>query len=432
MKKFFILLKKEIFELLTPQMLLPFIFMMLAFIFIGKVVGKEMEEKIIETKISVLDLDTTNTSKFIVSSLKGYGFTINEYKNETKDVALSIYKENNEKLLIIIPKGFEEGLLTSNQLKIDFYSNIQSLSLTANQDIQTCINSLNVINELLSKKLINEEISDINADILKNPIILNEYVIVANKQANINSSLVLNFIMSQTTFIPIVLFLVISLASQLVASAIATEKENKTLETLLSTPINRKAIVASKLLGAGIVSLLMASMYLIGMKYYTSGFTGQNVQSAIDSGIEPLLKELGLTFEFRDYLFLGISLFSGILAALSLAFILGSFAQDTKSAQGVIAPIMVMLLIPYLLSMFVDINSLSPILRIAIYAIPFTHTFISAPNILLGNYSPVILGNLYLWIIFLICVYTASKLFTTEKILTVNLKFGKKSKIVNK
>ena len=51
-----------------------------------------------------------------------------------------------------------------------------------------------------------------------------------------------------TIYIPIVLFVAVIFASQMIATAIATEKENKTLETLLSYPVTRTSIVTSKML----------------------------------------------------------------------------------------------------------------------------------------------------------------------------------------
>jgi len=54
----------------------------------------------------------------------------------------------------------------------------------------------------------------------------------------------------------------------MVAVAVATEKENKTLETLLSMPIKRSYIASSKMIAGGIVSLLMALIYIVGFNFY--------------------------------------------------------------------------------------------------------------------------------------------------------------------
>ena len=51
-------------------------------------------------------------------------------------------------------------------------------------------------------------------------------------------------------FIPIILMMIIIYSSQMVISAIAMEKQNKTLETLLTVPIPRTSIVTAKMLAA--------------------------------------------------------------------------------------------------------------------------------------------------------------------------------------
>ncbi|GAG77245.1 unnamed protein product, partial [marine sediment metagenome] len=96
-------------------------------------------------------------------------------------------------------------------------------------------------------------------------IIPTHNVILNGASAQVSPSTVVNFVTSQVAFIPIILFIVITLAAQLVATAMAAEKENKTLETLLASPISRKSIVAAKLMGAGLISLLIAATYMFGM-----------------------------------------------------------------------------------------------------------------------------------------------------------------------
>jgi len=87
---------------------------------------------------------------------------------------------------------------------------------------------------------------------------------------------------------------------------------------------------------------------------------------------------------------------------------------------------MVIILIPYLLTSFLDISSLPIVYKYLIYAIPFSHTFLAAPNLIMGNYSFVIWGIIYQFIIFIIFVYIAAKIFSTDRIFTLRLNFGRK------
>lgn len=426
MRKFFVLLKKEIKELLTPQMLIPFIAIILVFMFVGKVIGKENEKQIKQNNIAVIDLDNSQTSTSIIDSLGQVGFSVTKYDMSVEST-LSELKLTKNNVLVVIPTNFENGIKNGNVQQVDVYTILRNFTFMGSKDSQNAGEVVVLINENLSNYLIAQNVAT-GADLsfLKSPVKPNPYVIVGEKEANADPAQVLNFVSSQTTFIPIVLFLVITLASQLVAVGIATEKENKTLETLLSTPVSRKAIVAAKLVAAGIVSLLTATAYLFGMQSYMKGMTGNSVSLNADSDLHQVLEKLDLTFSTSDYVLLGLCLFAGILAALSIAFILGSFAEDSKGAQTVTSPLMIMLLLPYFLTLMVDVSSLSPALKIFINAIPFTHTFLAAPNILLRNYTGVFAGIGYLAIIIIAGIYLASRLFSSEKILTMKLRLGKR------
>ncbi|MGN0576177.1 MAG: ABC transporter permease, partial [Ruminococcus sp.] len=83
---------------------------------------------------------------------------------------------------------------------------------------------------------------------------------------------------------------------------------------------------------------------------------------------------------------------------------------------------------PYLISMLTDINSLPVAARIAVYAIPFTHTFSSIPNLMFGNDMLFFCGIIYQTIVFLVCMFFALRLFKSDKIFTISLNFGQKAK----
>lgn len=426
MRKFLILVQKEISELLTLQMLIPFVVMMIVFTFIGEIIGEEREKQMESMEIAVMDQDQSSLTDSVIKLLEESNFTVIESQSDSVAELLDTLKSGDVSMLLVFPEGFEQGILNAELQQVKVYSILRSFTLTSNIGSGNLEQIMTVVRENLSTQLIQDQLKDVDPAFLKRPVSSDNYVILGDKQSNVNPATVVGFISSQTAIIPIILFLVITVASQLVATAIAAEKENKTLEILLSSPINRKAIVAAKLLGAGIISLLMAVVYLFGMQSYMGGLMGDSLTQGADSEIASSISELGLEFTTSGYLLLGSSLFLGILAALSFTFILGSFARDTRTAQSVIAPVMVSLLIPYLLTMLMDISSLSPVLRFLIYAIPFTHTFVAAPNILMDKYILVVYGNLYLLVVVIVGIYLASKLFSSEKILTMRLSFGKK------
>lgn len=427
MKKFLVLLKKEIKELLTPQMLAPLLIAVLIFFGIGKVVGKEAAKTQASQPIEILDLDNSATSRDVLKMFENANFTVTVSLNGDIQNIINTAKQKSEKNVLVIPSGFEAGVNNLTPQKIKVYTIMENFSLTNSINQGALGSALALVNNTLSNRLIISRNPTINPVTIKQPITTDDFVIVGNKQANVSPTAVSSFISSQVTFIPIILFIVIVLASQLIAVSISSEKENKTLETLLSSPINRQYIVAAKLLAAGIVSLISAVIYLLGMRSYMNNLTSSfSTQTATSEAAKAAIAQLGLNFSVGNYLLLGLALFFGILSALSVAIVLGVFAEDTKGAQGVITPLMLLILVPYFLTLFLDISSLSPAIRFIVYIIPFTHTFLAATNILLGHYLAVWLGILYLAVFFLVFVYIASRIFSSDKIFTLKLNFRMK------
>lgn len=428
MNKFWILLRKEIKELMTVEMLLPLVIVMVLFMFVGKTISKEQDKnKSVKQNIVLIDQDQTATSK-IVKDAVGQTLAIEEVNNITTDQALERAKKDNKTLLLIIPEGFEKSVANLEPKQIEVYSIIKNFSFMGSQNYQVITASLAAINEAISNQLI-EQNTTLDPAKLKNPMQTKDFVVIGNKQANTNPIAVLTYITNQTTFIPIILFMVIILAAQMIATAIASEKENKTLETLLTAPIKRTYIVVSKMAAAGIVALLSSGIYLIGFRSYVNGVSGGQLNTT--SNIADAAGQLGLSFSPMNYVLLGLALFFGILAALSISLILGAFAQDVKSVAGLTSPLMILVAIPYFLTLFVDINSLSPGLRYLVYAIPFTHSFLAAPNLLLGNYMPIVWGVLYQFAFFSLFVFIATKIFSSDKIMTMKLNFSKKKSVLN-
>jgi ABC-2 type transport system permease protein len=91
-----------------------------------------------------------------------------------------------------------------------------------------------------------------------------------------------------------------------------------------------------------------------------------------------------------------------------------------------IMPLMFMVMIPYFVSLFADFNTMSLPLKVFILLIPFTHPFLVSQNLYLGNYTMIAAGLGYMLLIFVVLVVFAARVFSTDKILTMKLRFGKK------
>jgi len=423
MNKFVNLLKKEIKEMITFQLIVSLLFTTGLFYFIGVIAKSEIEKVAAERDVYIVDLDGSQESKVLIENLSYAGFKTNLLEEKDKSAALEYASGNNLDLLIVIPEGFSEAASQFEFKNIEAYTYIRSFSISSSASTALVEGVISEINRYISNSFLKEKFPDIDPDNLKNPIKSTDFVIVRDKMAAGSAAEVSSIVYSQSIFVPIILMMIILYSSQMVLSAIALEKQNKTLETLLTVPISRNYIVIVKMAASGLIGLISAGVYMLGFRYYMSGLMG-NMPSSGQAN--ELIQQLGLQFTPNDFVLLGISLFLAILCALGLAIILGVMVDDLKSAQTMILPLMFLIMIPYFISMFSDINSLSLPVKALVLLIPFSHPFLASQNILLGNYNIVFNGIIYMLAVFIILILIAGRIFSTDRVLTVKLRFGRK------
>jgi ABC-2 type transport system permease protein len=186
------------------------------------------------------------------------------------------------------------------------------------------------------------------------------------------------------------------------------EKENKTLETLLTMPVRRSHIVVGKMIGSALVGMIMAAIYMIGFSRYMGSFQSSDIN----------LADFDLTLGMQDYLLVGVSLFTALLAGLSLCIVLGTFAKNYRSAQALIFPITAVALISAFIVMFKDFDTIPAVLRIIVFAIPFTHPMMAMRSLMLDNYALVVGGIAYTAIFTVVMVVVAVRIFNSDRLLT--------------
>ncbi len=433
MRRFAVLLRKELRELVTLQMFLPFIIVIVLFVSIGQVVSDIGGEQAKTFPVAVTGLGSDPYSSVVYTALEQSGFepviVQSEPTPESVDTLLDQAKAN---VLVAVPAGFAEGLAAGEPQEIATWTRVKHFSFIGNAEVTALAGAASIINSAVGSAVAAEAAPSVSPQVLQQPIAFTEHVILGDKSAQTPASAVMAFVSQQTTFIPIVLFVAVIFASQMIATAVATEKENKTLETLLSYPVSRTGIVTSKMVAAGLVSLVAGGAYMLGINRFTAGVTeGLVGDSAVDraaTASEAAMQQLGLTFGASDYAMLGLTLFAGILVALAISIILGAFAENVKSVQALLTPLMVLMFVPYFLTMFLDLSALPDAARIAVLAIPFTYLFIAGPNLFLGNYGIVWFGIGYQLVWFAVFVTIAARVFSSDRILTMKLSMGRKKK----
>ena len=437
--KFINLLKKELSELINAQMIFTLVIMLGIFLLMGnfmQTATSEIVEEANSKTLSICNMDDSDFTAEMIESFKSEKTTVKEISVKNDDYASAFENDTKLKGYVIIPQGFGETLLKGEKPELLSVSKIKSVTVMSSVSDST-EKTLSAIYSYVSQKLADQQgISKEQLKTINSPLKITEHTVIADKSAEISSSTITGKIMLQNMLPPIIIMLLIMLTSQSLISSISNEKIDKTLETLLSAPVSRISVITAKMLAAAIVAMLNAGVMMIGFTSYTKGMTETvasevgGVEEAVTSVLSTsdAFRQLGINLSAVDYLFIGIQLFITIMICLAISIILGALVNDSKSAQTMLLPIIVMVMIPWIITLFTDVNSLPTVPKLIINAIPFTHTFSAIPNLMFGNTTAFWLGAAYQLVIFIIVMFFALKLFTSDKILTISLNLGQKSR----
>jgi len=418
---------KEVKELIRdPKILLGMIIVpLIMFPLMGFAVQTSMKtaEKGIKTiSIAVIDLDEGVIAEKLKSFLTALNVTIVDVTDLNFTEAVNYVQQSDLTGLLVIPSGFSDNVTNGLKAELDVYTVFKGKGIVESVGSST----LSLLLENFEKNVViqnlREKIPGEDPKTVLDPIMMRERSIFKGRSVDIPPSVLFGLMMSQSMGMPIGMMMLLIFAMQLAATSVASEKEEKTLETLLTLPINRFTILVGKLTGSIIVAIVGAVAYIIGFSYYMTSFMGV---IPAEAGVD--LAAIGLTPTPVSYILLGASLFVSLLSALALAVSLSVFAEDVRGAQALVGPLSMLLIFPMIFMMFTDIYSLPLPLMIVLLAIPFTHPMLASKVVFTGDYFMAIIGIIYVSIFTVVILYIAARLFGTEKILTAKLKLRKLS-----
>jgi len=398
---------KEVKELIRdPKILLGIILVpALMFPIMGLAVQtsiKTTEENIRNISVVVMDLDKGNITNSFKEFLINRSITIDEINTTNFDEASKYTQESNATALIVIPLGFSYNVTNHLQAELEIYGVFRGGGIT----------------ESTASSVVGALVESFKRSLAPDPFFAYQRSIVKGKPVPIDPSALSRAMILQSIGMPVGIMMLLIFAMQLAATSVASEKEEKTLETLLTLPVNRFTVLIGKLTGSIIVAVVGAVAYILGSIYYMGSYSGiMPAETNVD------LAAIGLAPTPISYLLLGASLFMALLSALALAILISIFAEDVRGAQALVGPLSMLLIFPMIFTMFTDIYALPFPLIIVLLAIPFTHPMLAARAAFTGDYLTAIVGIVYVSIFTLVVLYMAARLFSTEKILTARLKF---------
>ncbi len=420
LKGFTTILIKELKELMRdPKILIGMIVLpLIMFPVLGLVMGFAVQTAQTEAQratLLVIDNDNGNWSQAFVGYLNNT-MNVKAVNNVAPQsvVDQGLLAKYNSSTFLVIPAGFSDNLTRHN---------------AGEWNVTGVINTYGVFNggggifSGISSTTVTAVLNGFNRAVAPDVVSVSESSVIKGTITNgVSVSVLSSLLLTQSIALPITIMVMLTYAMQIAATSVAMEKEEKTLETLLTTPVDRFAILMGKVSSTIIVAGVAAITVLIGYNYMLGSLT---VGIASNSGGSVDLVALGLVPSIGGYVLLGISLFFTLLSALALAVVMSAFSENVRGAQALVGYIYPLIFLPAMALIYLDVNSLPLSIKAIFYAIPYSHPILAAKAVVTGDYGTVVFGIVYVAIFTIAIMYIASRLFATEKILTAKLRYGK-------
>ena len=389
------IIRKEVRELLTPGSVISVLVMVVLFAGLGGLIGGEVD--------SAAELPTFG---FVVDEDGDYYDDWNPYDvlcNETNygaeadskiilmdsaygddEAILAEMREKGITSVLALPDAdsFRESMTNGTQVTMKQYYLYEPTGLFGTVSSSVLSSVVSILNTSLSQEIMSSAGTGLDYDFVTNPIVsgTNDVSTIVDGEVHtgITPSDISNEITSQTLMIPIVIMIIIMMVGSIVISSMGSEKENKTLETLLTMPIKRTI----------------------------AGSSSVN------------LEDLGMSLDILDWFLIMVSMFLAIVCALGICMILGAFAKNYKSAQTMTMPLSILAMIPMFIIMFTGWYGSGGVLQAITFAIPFSHPMMAMQALMYGDMTLVLGGIAYMAVFALVSILITVRLYNSDILIT--------------
>lgn len=421
------IIKKEVRELLTPGSVISVLFMVVLFAGLGGLIGGEVDSAaelptfglIAEDGDYYEDWNPTDVLKSAYGE-DSYKIVMMDSTCDSSDADIvAEMQERGITSVIALPSiaSFNQSITDQTQISVRQYYLYEPTGLFGSVSSTVMSSVVTILSNSLSQKLISDTGSEINYEFLMSPIGTagEDISTIVDGQAHsgITPYDISNEITSQTLMIPIVIMIIIMMVGSIVISSMGSEKENKTLETLLTMPVKRTSIVSGKIVAAAIVGLVYGLAYMVGMSIYMGSMTGSITGSSSVS-----LEDLGMALGAADWVLVMVSMFLAIVCALGICMILGAFAKNYKSAQTMTMPLSILAMIPMFIIMFTGWYGAGGAIQFITFIIPFSHPMMAMQALMYGDMTLVIGGIVYMAAFAIVSILITVRLYNSDILIT--------------
>lgn len=421
------IIKKEVRELLTPGSVISVLFMVVLFAGLGGLIGGEVDSA---AELPTFGLiveegdyyDGWNPADVLASAYGEDADKIVMMDSTCDSSDADIVSEMQERGIanvIALPsiESFNQSIIDQTQVSVRQYYLYEPTGLFGSVSSTIMSSVVSILSNSLSQKLVADAGSDIDYQFLMTPIGTASEDISTIVDGEAHSGItpydISNEITSQTLMIPIVIMIIIMMVGSIVISSMGSEKENKTLETLLTMPVKRTSIVSGKIVAAAVVGLVYGLAYMVGMSIYMGSMTG-----TITGSTSVSLEDLGMALGAADWALVMISMFLAIVCALGICMILGAFAKNYKSAQTMTMPLSILAMIPMFIIMFTGWYGAGGAIQFITFIIPFSHPMMAMQALMYGDMTLVIGGIVYMAAFAIVSILITVRLYNSDILIT--------------
>ena len=401
-----LIVRKELKEMLTPQTVLPVVVMSLLFASLGGLLGNIGETITERPTVGLVDADQTALSHVAAGYIARNAKVL--YDGSSVEAGIKKVDQRGGMALLVIRQGFAASIMNNTTGVVEVRWIMRGAGLTDTISTTGVEVLLAGLGREVSRALVANQ-TLLNTTIVLAPTARNDTTIFKGKTLEgVSPQVVSSMVSGQSLVVPIIIIMIVTMSGQMVIASMGMEKETKTLETLMTMPTRRTAIVGGKIIGAAVVGLVTALIYMVGFSYYMGSFSF--------GGLDPA--KYGLALGAGDYVLVGASLFLALMGGLSLSMLLGTFAENYKSAQSLSFPIVALALIPMFLTMFLDFDTMPVALKGLTFAIPFSHPMMAFRALMFNEYWLVLAGIGYMLLFNVVVIAAVVKVFNTDRLLT--------------
>ncbi|MEM4646541.1 MAG: ABC transporter permease, partial [Zestosphaera sp.] len=206
-------------------------------------------------------------------------------------------------------------------------------------------------------------------------------------------------------FLSFSLIFVTTPSTAYITDSVIGEKERKTLEALLSTPVPRHALILGKVVSTSLIGLLTGFTNALGLLLFAY--------------VPSLVYGVNLFFLIPGSVMLAhfIAIYFSVLSSLALVTPAVIRSGSYRAAQASSMVIISVATIVFFISLYVDIEQLNETYKWILYLVPYTHASLFIKFVALGMLNNALTHLVALLLVILCLMYISIKLFSEERII---------------